>query len=88
MKEDLNYFQSQDSKTVCSISGLMVVATITQPLEGKFFANGSNISMGVAALTGTSIAAFLAWFNKSGSDFKDGFEPKEKDEKEKINYII
>ena len=30
----------------------------------------------LAALIGTSIAAFLAWFNKSGSDFKDGFEPK------------
>ena len=30
----------------------------------------------IAALIGTSIAAFLAWFNKSGSDFKDGFEPK------------
>jgi len=33
---------------------------------------------GIAALIGTSIAAFLAWFNKSGSDFKDGFEPKRK----------
>ena len=31
---------------------------------------------GIAALVGTSIAAFLAWFNKSGSDFKDGFEHK------------
>ena len=31
---------------------------------------------GIAALIGTSIAAFLAWFNKSGSDFKDGFEHK------------
>ena len=31
-----------------------------------------------AALIGTSIAAFLAWFNKSGSDFKDGFELKSK----------
>ena len=29
-----------NTKTVCSISGLMVLATITQPLEGKFFANG------------------------------------------------
>ena len=27
-----------NTKTVCSISGLMVLATITQPLEGKFFA--------------------------------------------------
>ena len=33
---------------------------------------------GVAALIGTTVAAFLAWFNKSGSDFKDGFEPKSK----------
>ena len=33
---------------------------------------------GIAALIGTSIAAFLAWFNKSGSDFKDGFELKSK----------
>ena len=32
----------------------------------------------IAALIGTSIAAFLAWFNKSGSDFKDGLEPKNK----------
>ena len=31
---------------------------------------------GIAALIGTSIAAFFAWFNKSGSDFKDGFKPK------------
>ena len=27
----------------------------------------------IAALIGTSITGFLAWFNKSGSDFKDGF---------------
>ena len=32
----------------------------------------------IALLIGISIAAFLAWFNKSGSDFKDGFEPKKK----------
>ena len=32
----------------------------------------------ISALIGTSIAAFLIWFNKSGSDFKDGFEPKSK----------
>ncbi len=38
---------------------------------------------GIAALIGTSIAAFLAWFNKSGSDFKDGFEPKIKKAKKK-----
>ena len=30
----------------------------------------------IAALIGTSIAAFFAWFNKSGADFKDGFESK------------
>ena len=33
---------------------------------------------GIAALIGTSIAALLAWFNKSGSDFKYGFESKNK----------
>ena len=32
----------------------------------------------VAFLLGISIAAFLAWFNKSGSDFKDGFSQKGK----------
>ncbi len=37
----------------------------------------------IAALIVTSIAAFLAWFNKSGSDFKDGFEPKSKRTKKK-----
>ena len=37
----------------------------------------------IAALIGTSIAAFLAWFNKSGSDFKDGFEPKRNRTKKK-----
>tara|TARA_B100000965_G_scaffold337823_1_gene304778 strand:- start:78 stop:218 length:141 start_codon:yes stop_codon:yes gene_type:complete len=31
---------------------------------------------GIAALIGTTTAAILAWFNKSGSDFKNGFEPK------------
>ena len=29
-------------------------------------------------MIGISIATFLAWFNKSGSDFKDGFESKKK----------
>ena len=33
---------------------------------------------GIAALIGTTIANFLAWFDKSGSDFKDGFELKSK----------
>ena len=37
----------------------------------------------IAVLIGISIAAFLAWFNKSGSDFKDGFEPKGKKIKDK-----
>ena len=37
----------------------------------------------IAALIGTSFAALLAWFNKSGSDFKDGFEPKSKKTKMK-----
>ena len=32
----------------------------------------------IAALIGTTLATFLAWFNKSGSDFKDGFELKSK----------
>lgn len=40
MKEDLNNFQSLNTKTVCSIYELMVIASITQRLEGKFFANG------------------------------------------------
>ena len=35
----------------------------------------------IAALIGTSIAAFLAWFNKSGSDFKDGLTQKTKGRK-------
>ena len=29
-------------------------------------------------MIGISIAIFLAWFNKSGSDFKDGFDSKRK----------
>ena len=42
----------------------------------------------ITALIGTSIAAFLAWFNKSGSDFKDGFESKAQVQKgKKINCI-
>jgi len=39
MKEDLKNIQSQNIKTEYSISGPMVLATITQPLEGKFFAD-------------------------------------------------
>ena len=40
MKEDLINFQSQNTKTVCSISELMVLVITTPLLEGKFFANG------------------------------------------------
>tara|TARA_B100000965_G_scaffold74263_2_gene58658 strand:- start:10315 stop:10452 length:138 start_codon:yes stop_codon:yes gene_type:complete len=35
----------------------------------------------IALLIGTFLAAFLAWFNKSGSDFKDGFEQKKNNER-------
>ena len=34
----------------------------------------------IAILIGTSIAVLLAWFNKSGSDFRDGFKSKSKKE--------
>tara|TARA_B100001250_G_C19797308_1_gene789378 strand:+ start:315 stop:455 length:141 start_codon:yes stop_codon:yes gene_type:complete len=37
----------------------------------------------IALLIGISIAACLAWFNKSGSDFRDGFDPKSKRIKKK-----
>ena len=37
----------------------------------------------IALSIGLSIAIFLAWFNKSGSDFKDGFESKSKRIKKK-----
>jgi len=30
----------------------------------------------IALLIGVPIAGLLAWFNKSGSDYKDGFEQK------------
>ena len=39
--------------------------------------NGSmeeSAQWGLALLVGIPIAVGLAWFNKSGSDFKDGFE--------------
>ena len=39
MKEDLNSFQSQNTKTECFTLRLMVVATTIRPLEGKFFAD-------------------------------------------------
>ncbi len=33
---------------------------------------------GIAILTGIPIAIFLVWFNKSGADYKEGFEIKTK----------
>ena len=42
---------------------------------------------GIAALIGISIAAFLVWFNKSGSDFKDGFEIKSKGRKRQNKFL-
>ena len=36
----------------------------------------------IAIIIGLSISGFLAWFNKSGSDFKNGFEVKSKRIKE------
>ena len=47
--------------------------------------NGSmeeSAQWGLALLVGIPIAVGLAWFNKSGSDFKDGFEQKPR---EKMN---
>ena len=42
---------------------------------------------GISLLIGKSIATFLAWFNKSASDFKDGFEFKKKSiKKNEITY--
>ena len=37
----------------------------------------------ISLVIGISIATFLAWFKKSDSDFKDGFEPKRNDMKGK-----
>ena len=37
----------------------------------------------LALLVGIPIAVGLAWFNKSGSDFKDEFEQKEKKNKKR-----
>ena len=59
MKEDFKNFQSQNTKTVCFISVLMVLATITQLLEGKFFANGRNISMGYCCFNWNIYCHFL-----------------------------
>ena len=36
----------------------------------------------LAFLIGIPMAAFLGWFNKSGSDFKEGFEYKTKKKKQ------
>tara|TARA_B100000945_G_scaffold288817_1_gene261443 strand:+ start:172 stop:306 length:135 start_codon:yes stop_codon:yes gene_type:complete len=35
----------------------------------------------IALLIGITIAAFFAWFNKSGSDFRNGFEQKSQKKK-------
>ena len=78
MKEDLSNFQSQNTKTVCSISELMALVIITPQLEGKLFANGDLSQWSISLMIEISIAIFLAWFNKFGSDFKDGFEVKKK----------
>jgi hypothetical protein len=56
----------------------MALATITQPCNENLMLMDEIFQWGIAALIGTSIAAFLAWFNKSGSDYKDGFESKGK----------
>ena len=40
----------------------------------------------VALLIGLPVSVLLAWFNKSGSDFNDGFEQKK--EKKKMNYQL
>ena len=45
MKGDLNNFQSQNTKTGCSISELMVLVIITPRLGEKFFANGRFLSI-------------------------------------------
>ena len=37
----------------------------------------------ISLVIGISIATLLAWFNKSGSDYKDGFESKRKRIKKK-----
>ena len=37
----------------------------------------------IAIIIGLSISGFLAWFNKSGSDFKEGFESKKENIKGK-----
>ncbi len=36
---------------------------------------------GIAFSIGIPIAVFLAWFNKSGADYKEGFETKKKKKK-------
>ncbi len=38
----------------------------------------------IAVLIETSIAVFMAWFNKSDSDFKDGFQKESRNIKENI----
>ena len=36
---------------------------------------------GIALLIGITIAASFVWFNKSGSDFRNGFEAKSQKKK-------
>ena len=43
---------------------------------------------GLALLVGIPIVVFFAWFNKSGSDFKDGFEQKPKEKKKESDLIF
>ena len=56
-------------------------------MKGWFIHQSKNSLMedtsqwGIALLIGIPIAVFLAWFNKSGSDFKDGFAKKTKKNK-------
>ena len=43
---------------------------------------------GLALLVGIPIAVALAWFNKSGADFKDGFEQKKQRKRRIENGMI
>ena len=78
MKEDLNNFQSQIQKPNVLYQGRWYLLLLLIYWKENFLLMDDISQWGIAALIGTSIAAFMAWFNKSGSDFKDGFEPKRK----------
>ena len=58
MKEDLNNFPSQNTKTVCSISELMALVIITPQVEGKFFADGGLFQWITSLGIGVSIAPY------------------------------